>query len=344
MNSGLPPNSELSTAAPVTPLAYFALAILTALLVALYRWAATKIGVIDRPTQRSSHRRATVSGAGIVLAAVFLFLLTLLLYRNTIAVNIAWLFAMASCIAIFGWLDDRFHLSIRLRFAVYSIFAIASVALIGVQPPILAIAAALFVLAHVNLFNFMDGIDGLAICQAVFCCTAAAWLMQSNVASDLVPISAGLAAIGLGALVWNWAPAKVFLGDAGSIFFGLSLAVLAIHSAVEGSLHFVTWLILFAAFISDSAITLIARALAGEKIYQAHRTHVYQLLAQRLNSHAAVTCVYMLINLAFLLPLAMLAEHSELRRYYYLSIAYVPLIVIVYSSRKRLLCFQADNL
>lgn len=344
MSSGSLLAGMLATAPPLIPLAYAALAVVTALLVAVYRWLATQIGVIDQPTHRSSHQRATVSGAGIVLAGVFAATLTFFVCSNTITWNTACVFAVASSVAIFGWLDDRYRLSIRLRFAVYALFATLSVVLMGVQPALVAIAAALFVLAHVNLFNFMDGIDGLAICQTIFCCVAAAWLMHFNAASDLIPLSISLAAIGLGALVWNWSPAKVFLGDAGSIFFGLCLAVLAVFSAYEGSLHFVTWLILFAAFISDSVTTLIARALAGDKVYRAHRTHFYQLLARRLNSHAIVTAAYVLTNLGFLLPLAILAEHNELWRYYYLSIAYVPLVIIVYSSRKRLLSFYHNNL
>lgn len=319
-------------------------AVCSALLVGIYRKVAARIGLLDTPTGRSSHRCATVSGAGIVLAGIFVVVVALLLASGQIAVKTASLFALAGTVAVVGWLDDRYLLSIRLRFSLYAVFAILGVVLIGVQPPLFAIAAMLFVLAHMNLFNFMDGIDGLAIGQTIFCCGSAAWLLQASAPNELIPISLGLGAIASGALLWNWSPAKVFLGDAGSILFGLCLAILAVDSAVEGSLHFATWLILFAAFISDSATTLVARALAGEKIYLAHRTHVYQLAARRFNSHAVVTCCYMLINLVFLLPLSILAEQNAAWRYYYLSIAYVPLIVIGYSYRKRLLCFQLDDL
>ena len=324
--------------------AFVLLAVLSALLVGLYHKVATQIGLLDTPTSRSSHRRATASGAGIVLAGIFFAVIVLLQSGERINGNTALLFAMASSVAIVGWLDDRFQLGIILRFGVYALFAILSVVLIGVGPPLAAIAAMLFVLAHMNMFNFMDGIDGLAISQTIFCCGAAAWLLPPGSVSELVPLCLGLAAIALGALVWNWSPAKVFLGDAGSILLGLCLAILAVYSAVEGSLQFETWLILFAAFICDSATTLIARALAGEKVYKAHRTHIYQLAARRFNSHAVVTCVYMLINLVFLLPLAILVEHNQAWRYFYLLIAYLPLIIIGYSYRKRLLCFQADNL
>ncbi len=325
-------------------LAFVLLAAVSTLLVGVYYKVATHIGLVDTPTSRSSHRQATVSGAGIVLAGIFFAVIALLQSVDKIGGNTALLFAMASSVAIVGWLDDRYQLSISLRFSVYTLFAILSVVLIGVKPPLAAIAAMLFVLAHINMFNFMDGIDGLAISQTIFCCGSAAWLLPPNAASELVPLSLGLAAIALGALVWNWSPAKVFLGDAGSILLGLSLAVLAVYSAAEGSLKFVTWLILFAVFICDSASTLMARALAGEKVYKAHRTHVYQLAARRLNSHAVVTGVYMLINLVFLLPLAILAEHNQAWRYFYLSIAYLPLIIIGHSYRKRLLCFDSDNL
>ncbi len=325
-------------------LALVLLAVLSAVLVGIYRRVATRIGLLDTPGSRSSHRYATVSGAGIVLAGVFFVVVILLLACGVIGGKTALLFAAVSCVAIVGWLDDRYHLSISLRFSVYAGFSILSVVLIGVRPPVAAGLAMIFVLAHINLFNFMDGIDGLAICQTIFCCAAAAWLLQSNTSSDLIPLSYSLAAIAVGALVWNWSPAKIFLGDAGSILLGLSLAIMAVYSTAEGSLHFVTWFILFAVFICDSTITLCSRALTGEKVYQAHRTHVYQLAARRFNSHAAVTCGYMLINLVFLLPLSVLTEQNAQWRYYYLSIAYIPLVIIGYSYRKRLLCFQVDDL
>lgn len=320
------------------------LAVVTALLVALYRVVALHIGLVDTPNERSSHRRATVSGSGIVIALVFVLMLAFLVYREQIEVSLALLFTGAGGLAVIGWLDDRYRLSIVVRLMVYAAAAILSVLALGVQPLFAAVAAVVFILAHANLFNFMDGIDGLALCQSIFCCAAAAWLMPGDEANDLIHICAGLAAICTGALLLNWPPAKVFLGDAGSIFLGFCLAVLAVCSAVAGVLHFTTWLILFAAFICDSAVTLLARAAAGDKVYLPHRTHVYQLLARYYNSHAAATSVYLLTNLLFLLPIAVLVEAYEKWHFYYLLMTYVPLLGIIYGLRKRLLSFQRDIL
>lgn len=161
----------------------------------------------------------------------------------------------------------------------------------------------------INLFNFMDGIDGLAASQALFVTSATALLAvfkgdASTSALAMLLVSAGAC---LGFLIWNWPPAKIFMGDAGSGFLGFWLATLAFWLHATDALSIWTSITLNAVFISDATITLLRRMLREERWYEAHRSHAYQILARKWNSHRKVTISVVLLNMAIILPLSVIA-------------------------------------
>jgi Fuc2NAc and GlcNAc transferase len=159
-----------------------------------------------------------------------------------------------------------------------------------------------------NLFNFMDGIDGLAISEAIFMSFGAGALAALNGA----PVGVVLAMLALGAaclgfLPLNWPPARVFMGDAGSGFLGYLLGIFALATIVAGTLSVWTWILLSGTFLIDATATLVRRWVRGESVHQAHRSHAYQQLARKWKSHRRVTLLYGAVNLFWLLPLAWLS-------------------------------------
>jgi Fuc2NAc and GlcNAc transferase len=134
----------------------------------------------------------------------------------------------------------------------------------------------------------------------------------------------------LGFLVFNWPPAKIFMGDAGSNFLGFMLGALALITASTGLINLWGWLILLAIFIGDSTLTLLRRVKQGDKLYEAHRSHAYQILSRRWNSHVPVTLLVLCVNLIWLLPLAWAASVWPAEGILLCLLAYAPLLWFMY--------------
>ena len=185
---------------------------------------------------------------------------------------------------------------------------------------------ALFLVWLLNLFNFMDGIDGIAASETIFVsCTGAyfSWVYGlENLALILLIITAST----MGFLFLNWPPAKIFLGDVGSGFLGLMLGVIAYISILNGMLAWI-WLILLAVFLVDSGVTLLRRILNGEKWHKAHCSHAYQHAARRWG-HKKVTISVIIINLVWLFPFAYIAHLNPDFGFLVTLISFAPLIFV----------------
>jgi UDP-N-acetylmuramyl pentapeptide phosphotransferase/UDP-N-acetylglucosamine-1-phosphate transferase len=159
----------------------------------------------------------------------------------------------------------------------------------GWLPPSLdSVATAIVWVWFINLFNFMDGIDGLAGSEAAAIGLGLLLFAAIGIGHDLglAATGAGIAAAAIGFLVWNWAPAWIFLGDVGSVPLGYLLGFLLLGQAARG--HWKLALILPLYFLADATITLLRRLLRGEQVWQAHREHFYQRAVQRGLGHAEV--------------------------------------------------------
>jgi Fuc2NAc and GlcNAc transferase len=184
-----------------------------------------------------------------------------------------------------------------------------------------------------NLYNFMDGIDGLAASEAVFVALGSAFLLLlAGGSPGVVAASAAFGAACLGFLGWNWPPAKIFMGDVGSGYIGYTIAVLALAAARDQSSLLAVWLILSGLFIIDATVTLVRRLFRGEKVYSAHRSHAYQWLARRWKSHKSVTVLAVGINLLWLLPWSWAAATNPTRVIWIMAVAYVPLTILVLAA------------
>ena len=296
------------------------------------RWAVTGV-MLDHPGPRSSHLYSTPTGAGIVIIAavqVSAWLLPALRPEYSMAIH------LATGLGLLGFVDDRRNLPVGFRLLVQASLVCLFLTLnrpmlpmselsVGYELGILA-GGLLLLLWLINLFNFMDGIDGIASTQACFLSIAYLVVFTSDVAGGPLVLVAASAAVFF--LAFNRAPATLFMGDSGSLFLGGLLAffgallVFSEHAALPAVL------ILWASFVADATVTLIKRSWRGEAPWRAHKEHFYQRLAQRLRSHSKVSILYSAVNILWLLPLALIAHGWPQFASIALIAAYLPLVLI----------------
>jgi Fuc2NAc and GlcNAc transferase len=272
-------------------------AAVTTLVVPLVLLAARWAGLLDHPNERSSHRRVTPRGGGLAVAAGLAAALAVVNAFGGERVPAAVL-AGAGLVAALGLADDRFRLPALPRLvghvaaALLALGSTGGLARFPLPAPLdvgtgpLAIAlGVLWIVAVLNFYNFMDGIDGLAAAQAVVTGIALAVALPGPAA----PLGAAVAGGGAGFLIYNRPPARIFLGDVGSGLLGYTLAVAPFlaPSDVRGRAVLLTATSL-ALFLFDATSCLIRRAARGDRWYEAHREHAYQRWAAR-SGHAAVT-------------------------------------------------------
>ncbi|MES2604641.1 MAG: glycosyltransferase family 4 protein, partial [Pseudomonadota bacterium] len=295
------------------------------------------------PNSRSSHVIPTPSGGGIGFVLVFM----VYAYWRRHEVLPDWQGALAlvgaMLLAFVGLLDDFRNLGIRLRLVLQVVAGLVLLPFLLQMPPLpvfqsitiggswLALLLVLALLWHVNLYNFMDGIDALAVTQALFFCLAIPLLAAAGQHSNVM-LALGAAVCGF--LFFNLPRAQLFMGDAGSYFLGYVLVVLALSFVREGLLEIWTILVLAGAFVADSTTTLLGRFREGAVWYHPHRTHAYQLLAVRWKSHGRVVATYMAINVFWLLPLAWLTVRKPEFGAVLSVVAVAPLMVLVHAVRR----------
>ncbi|AGL86131.1 Fuc2NAc and GlcNAc transferase [Pseudomonas protegens] len=308
---------------------------------AVLRRYALSNSLIDIPNSRSSHTVPTPRGGGVAIVVVFIIsAIVLEITSNLQFFTMLALTVTGGMVAVIGFLDDHGHIPARWRLLGHFTAAILGVALLGGMPSMLIlnvyvelawaghIFAVFYLVWMLNLYNFMDGIDGLAAIEAVFVCLAGAGLYWIVGSYDLAWAPLGLALAVLGFLYWNFPPARIFMGDAGSGFLGLVLGLLALQAAWTNPSLFWSWLIFLGVFIVDATFTLFCRLLRGEKLYEAHRSHAYQFAARRYGRHFPVTLAVLFVNIIWLLPLGFLVGTEKLEGIIGLIIAYVPLILL----------------
>jgi len=325
---------------------------------------ALKHGVMDRPNDRSAHTVPTPRGGGVAFVVVYLGLLCLVfaLGPPQLAPSPGFLSAMViagGSVAWIGFLDDKGGVPIRYRFLVHVLAATLACFLLDMPEfpanllphwlsvlwvPVIALA----IVWNINLFNFMDGIDGIASIEAISVTGGAAWILYIVGSDDSaifwpLALSAGVT----GFLVWNWPPARIFMGDSASGFLGFTIAAMALYTSARGGISLWSWLILMAVFLVDASWTLARRVFSGQRWYQAHASHAYQIMARnrieeaaldvtgadrsaaRSSSHLWVIGWITVINLLWLLPLAIGASIYPAWGGLLAAVAVIPLLLIV---------------
>jgi Fuc2NAc and GlcNAc transferase len=179
-----------------------------------------------------------------------------------------------------------------------------------------------------NLYNFMDGIDGYAVSECIFVSFSSALIIYLNNEDSILSLYlVGLGLSSIGILVRNWHPAKIFMGDTGSVSIGFFFSFFIFYSASESMISIYTWLILLSIFISDSTYTLFVRIVTKKNITQPHLTHAFHLLASNKNSQVFVTKRMIILNIFWVLPMAVLSNFYMNYNVVITFIAYVPMVV-----------------
>ena len=283
--------------------------------VELFRRWSLRQKILDIPNARSSHKNPTPRGGGLVIVAVSLIFYVLC--SIILPVELHWSFIFGALgVATISWLDDLFSISSGWRFLVHFLAAITVIFYIGffqnIYVPLLgdvklgfwgAILTLLWIIWLTNAFNFMDGIDGIAGLEAGI--AGIGWLIVGKILgleeTGLVGGIVGFSSLGF--LVHNWQPAKIFMGDVGSAFLGFTFAVIplfALNSSradvLSKYLIGMAFILVFC-FVFDSVFTFIRRSLKREKVWEAHREHLYQRLIIKGYSHQSVATIYGVISI-----------------------------------------------
>lgn len=310
---------------------------------ALRRYALAR-SLIDIPNARSSHSVPTPRGGGVAIVVSFLLALPLMAAMDLVAWPLVWaLLGSGAGIAALGFLDDHGHIAARWRLLGHFAAAIWALFWLGGLPPVNVLGftfelgwlghvlAAVYLVWLLNLYNFMDGIDGIASVEAICVCLGGALLFMvlgfaGSAQSTGVFAVLLLAAAVAGFLFWNFPPARIFMGDAGSGFLGITLGILSLQAAWVAPQLLWSWLILLGVFIVDATFTLLRRLLRGDKVYEAHRSHAYQYASRRFGRHLPVTLAVAGLNLIWLLPIALWVGLGGLDGFAGVLIAYAPLV------------------
>ncbi|WP_055003429.1 MraY family glycosyltransferase [Pseudomonas coronafaciens] len=321
-------------------------ALLSLALTGLLRKYALARSLIDVPNARSSHSLPTPRGGGVAIVIAFLLAVTLLTGIGHLSASaLTAIIGSGGLVALVGFMDDHGHIAARWRLLGHFVAAgwtllwlggLAPLSIMGwsFDPgPLGQVLAAFYLVWMLNLYNFMDGIDGIAGVEAVTVCLGMSIIYALGGHVGLSWESLLLAAAAAGFLCWNFPPAKIFMGDAGSGFLGIVLGLLSIQGSWASPQLFWCWLILLGVFIVDATLTLIRRLLRREKVYEAHRSHAYQFASRDYGKHLPVTLAVVMINLVWLLPVALWVALMGGDGLTWTAIAYVPLVCLALRFR-----------
>lgn len=294
----------------------------------LVRKIALKKSLLAEVNERSSHTVPTPHGGGIAVALSWFIGLVYLYLNDAVTQELFFALLAGSFISIVSFLDDMYELSAKLRLGVQVLVSACGLYLLGgldqinliyfsITNPIITNGLALFMMVwFINLYNFLDGIDGYAGSEAVFLGIAGFLLFGDEIFLIFLFSASGF-------LILNWQKAKIFMGDVGSTLLGYNVAIFTLYFKSEGS-SIMVWLILFGLFWFDATLTLIRRYKNGEKLTQAHKKHAYQRLTQAGWSHQKV--VLYSIGANFIL-LALVYTVSNILTAFFISLLFLYLIM-----------------
>lgn len=269
--------------------------------------------ILDIPNARSSHQTPTPRGGGAAIAIPVLLATVVLGVAGAVQGRVVAAVLGGVVVSALGWLDDTGRLRGRdaaRRFLIGVLVAAWGAAWVGGLPELSLGAGSLrlgwlgYVVAAfgavwmTSLFNFMDGIDGLAGGEALSVGVLGAGLLALSGHAGLAALSLVVAAASAGFLAWNWAPARIFMGDVGSGFLGFVYAMIAVASERAGAVPLLAWVILMGVFVFDATVTLLRRMVRGERWYEPHRSHAYQRAVQSGLTHAQVSSGVLVTNAA----------------------------------------------
>ncbi len=312
--------------------------VLSLLLTIYYRRVAMRYGIMDVPNERSSHKMPIPRGSGITFFLSFNLVLAVLVQQGILTLKYTFpVFLGGPVIMLLGYWDDISSIPAGVRLSVHMlvsffVFILISsgfskditISFLPEWPWLTTAFCILFIAWFINLYNFMDGCDGLATSVGMVGSGLISLLSYISGHQDLAVTYLILAYALAGFLVFNWHPAKVFMGDAGAYFLGYVFGALALVSKMYYDSSLYIHLIIFGLMIVDATWTLFRRATRRERIFNAHRQHGFQKLMQKGWGHARVTSLYVLITVLWLFPMAAFCITYPTKSFVFLVAAYVP--------------------
>ena len=281
---------------------YIFLFILSFVLTYMVKEHAIKNSLVAEINERSSHSVPTPHGGGIAIAITWFLGLSYLFFTDQLDPSLYYALMSGMIISVISYLDDLFELSAKVRLTIQALVAILGLSFIGglqeidlfffsIENQVITNVLSFFMIVwFINLYNFLDGIDGYAGSEAVFLGIAGFVLFGGE--HFLVLIAAVL-----GFLVWNWHKAKIFMGDVGSTLLGYNIAIFTLYYGNQEPDNLWIWIILFGLFWFDATLTLFRRYKNKEKLSQAHKKHAFQRLHQSGWTHDKIVIYSILVNL-----------------------------------------------
>jgi len=304
----------------------------------LYINFAVKKKITAKINFRTLHKSETPKGGGIIIYASVVLGLSFISYFQEIDSKLYFgIVTGGSIIAIYGFIDDIIDIKRYKKFIALSLFSFIPLLIFGesniinihLSKPLLLLAYWFSILWFLNAYNFIDGIDGLATSVGAFISFAVLVLNFMTVMYfDISVISLLIMLSCLAFLVFNFPPARVFMGDSGSLFLGYSMVIMIFQTSHHNVIGIWTWLILLSFVLGETTTTSLLRIFLAEKWYGAHRSHAYQNLARIIDNHKAVLLGITFYHLLWILPLALLSQlHVNFERLFFM-LAIVPVILM----------------
>ena len=280
----------------------------------LYMKVARRNKIISSPNFRTLHLGDAITGGGFIFSLVFFSTIFFFWLIGFLTNEIFFVLGIGGFFAtLLGFIDDLFNVGAIKKLFFHTILSAWSIYWLELGifldinwiPHSISIGLSiLFLVWVINAYNFIDGIDGLAISGATFISGGLILIMIiTNNSSDLTIIYFSLLACALAFIIFNWPPAKIFMGDSGSIFLGYIIGTLFLLTIKRGDVTVWTWLVIFGYFFADTTVTQLMRILLVKKWYKAHRSHAYQNLARITGSHLKITSAIIFYHFVWLLPL-----------------------------------------
>ena len=323
----------------------FLLALFFSIIVTLiYLHYAEKNKIFALVNERSLHKIPVITGAGIILGFCFFCLFLFNFHQKVFFSENNFMmvaFLLSFVLSIFGWYDDKFDIAAikKLLFQILVSVIFASLYVFNFIPyesfliQLISILSIMFLLVvSINCFNFMDGINGLALSLALYILISLIILDKNIEIREEIIISIATLLI---LAIFN-IKNKLFIGDTGSISLGFFIGVILLNEMLIKNISFITVAILIAYWVSDTVCTFFVRLLILKNWYSPHKSHPYQLLTRLLNSQTKVLIIINVINIAYLFPLAYLSQTFPYLNVFLLFMAYTPTIIFSLKYRPKL--------
>lgn len=312
----------------------------------LFLQYALKHGNVDKPNHRSSHTTPKPRGGGIIIISLATTLWIVSLINNLLPLKQGMAFLLAgSLVALAGYFDDKGHVSRRARIVAQLVATFLAIMLLHPLPALtitsefsislnnilLLPVAGILMIWLINLYNFMDGIDAIAASEAIIVTSTTAITLLYFGNTKMAIVLVFFSCIITGFLIWNWPPSKLFMGDSGSTYIGLILAIFAIITSESLSLWY--WVIILGTFIGDASWTLLVRMITGQNWRDGHRLHGYQKHTKSETQHRSTSLLYAAVTLFWLYPLAVFTVVESSYSMFIAAIAYTPIVLFCYYKK-----------